>query len=179
MCSFHFLNDPTQTFVCPGRKFCGIPSIVSFPLISVAIDTGRMNRGSLEREFRFCASRKYYRMPSTTILIAQEPANTPPAKDKQAAPGPFGDPMFMLMMLGMAFVFLFILPARQQRRQQEQLFAAIKKGAKVVTVGGIIGTIENIKDNEDEITLRTGDAKMRVTKSSIGRVLGQEDSEAQ
>ena len=117
---------------------------------------------------------------SPYILVAQDAA-VPPAGDpaaKKAPGGPFGDPTFLFLMFGLMVVFLFILPARTQRRKQAELQASIKAGAKIVTTSGIIGTIVTIKDNEDEITIRSGDTKLRVTKGSIARVLGQEDSEA-
>jgi preprotein translocase subunit YajC len=114
-------------------------------------------------------------MPSY-ILVAQDPPAEAPAQKK--APGnPLGDPTFIFLMFGLMVVFLFILPARQQRRQQQELQAAIKTGAKIVTTSGIIGTIVTIKDNEDEITIRSGETKLRVTKGSIARVLGQDDAE--
>ena len=116
---------------------------------------------------------------SSYILVAE--AEAPPAADpatKKAPAGPFGDPTFLFLMFGLMVVFLFILPARTQRRQQAELQASIKAGAKIVTSSGIIGTIVTIKDNEDEITIRSGDTKLRVTKGSIARVLGQEESEA-
>lgn len=116
---------------------------------------------------------------SSYTLIAQAPDQpADPAAAKKAAPGPFGDPMFIFLMFGMMVVFLFILPARQQRRQQQELQSATKTGAKIITSSGIIGTIVTIKDNEDEITIRSGDTKLRVTRSSIARVLGQDDAEA-
>lgn len=117
---------------------------------------------------------------SSYILVAQDPA-APPAGDpaaKKAPAGPFGDPTFLFLMFGLMVVFLFILPARTQRRQQAELQASIKAGAKIVTASGIIGTIVTIKDNEDELTIRSGDTKLRVTKGSIARVLGQDESEA-
>jgi preprotein translocase subunit YajC len=116
-------------------------------------------------------------MPYSVILVAQDaPPADGPAK-KQAAPNPFSDATFMFVLMALAVVFFFILPNRQQKKQQEQMLLNIKKGSKVVTVAGIIGTVENLKDNEDEMTIRSGDAKMRVTKSSIARVLGQDDAE--
>lgn len=117
-------------------------------------------------------------MPSY-ILIAQDPpaGGGDPPKKQQAVQGPLGDPMFMMMLMGLAFVFLIILPMRRQRREQAEMQTAIKRGAKVVTSGGIIGTIVHLKDNEDEITIRSEDAKIKVTKSSIARVLGHEESE--
>lgn len=117
---------------------------------------------------------------SSYILVAQDPPADAPANGaaKKAQPGPFGDPTFLMLMFGLMIVFLFVLPARQQRRQQQELQASIKTGAKIVTSSGIIGTIVTIKDNEDEITIRSGDTKLRVTKGSIARVLGQEEAEA-
>lgn len=113
------------------------------------------------------------------MLIAQDPA--PPADapaKKQGPAGPFGDPLFMPIMLGLMVVFLFILPMRKQKKEQQMMQAAIKRGAKVVTNAGIIGTIVNIKDNEDEITIRSDDTKLKVLKSSVARVLGQDEAEA-
>ncbi len=116
-------------------------------------------------------------MSSYMLVAQQDPAPADPATKKPAA-GPLGDPTFIFLMFGLMVVFLFILPARQQRRQQQELQAATKAGAKIVTASGIIGTIVTIKDNEDEITIRSGDTKLRVTKGSIARVLGQDDAEA-
>jgi preprotein translocase subunit YajC len=50
------------------------------------------------------------------------------------------------------------------------LFTALKKNDEVVTAGGIIGVVQNIKD--DEVLLKIDDnAKMRVLKSSITRII--------
>lgn len=115
---------------------------------------------------------------SSYILIAEAEAAPAEAPAKNAPmPGPFGDPAFLMIMFGLMIVFLFILPARQQRRQQQELMASIKAGAKVVTASGIVGTIVTIKDGEDEVTIRSGDSKFRITKGSISRVLGQDESE--
>ena len=58
------------------------------------------------------------------------------------------------------------------------MMSTIKRGAKVVTSAGIIGTVVTVKDTEDEVTLRSEDARIKVLKSSIARVLGQDESEA-
>jgi preprotein translocase subunit YajC len=67
------------------------------------------------------------------------------------------------------------LPSRRQRKEQAAMLAAIKPGTKVVTAAGIIGSIVSIKDGEDEIVIKSADAKLKVTKASIVRVLGAED----
>ncbi|QEL14132.1 preprotein translocase subunit YajC [Limnoglobus roseus] len=111
------------------------------------------------------------------ILIAQDPAPATDAPTKKQQAGPFGDPMFPMLLMGLAVVFLFILPMRKQKREQQQMLSSVKRGARVVTTSGIIGTVVTVKDNEDEMTIRSEDAKIKVLKSSIARVLGQEESE--
>lgn len=74
------------------------------------------------------------------------------------------------------FYFLIILPTqRKERKQREALFAALKKNDEVVTAGGVIGVVQSIKD--DEVVLKIDDnAKMRVVKSSIARIIPKESS---
>jgi preprotein translocase subunit YajC len=102
---------------------------------------------------------------SLLVLLAEDP----PKGD-----GPPGQPFSMLLPIILifgAFYFLIILPAqRKERKQREALFTALKKNDEVVTAGGIIGVVQNIKD--DEVLLKIDDnAKMRVLKSSITRII--------
>lgn len=85
----------------------------------------------------------------------------------------------MIPMLAVAFLglyFLMILPERQRRKQQQSMMSSLKVKDKVVTVGGIIGTISSINEKEDEVTLRLDEGKMKVLKSSILKVLTGEES---
>ncbi len=62
-------------------------------------------------------------------------------------------------------VWMFWQQSRQQRNRR-QLQQAIQTGDRVLTAGGVIGTIEDIKDNE--LTLRVADGvKIRVVRSAI------------
>src|SRR5262245_51951806 len=95
---------------------------------------------------------------------------------------PFTNPM-MLLPLGMVVLFIVAMPMtnRKQKREKEQMLAGLKKGAKVVTASGILGTIVGVKDGEAELTLRTDDStnsRVRVLKDSITRVLGTDEKEA-
>ena len=107
-------------------------------------------------------------------LVAQDPAPAKPPGDM-----PFWmNPLFLIAMF-MLFWVVFILPmSRRQKKEQQQMMSTIKRGAKVVTSAGIIGTVVTVKDTEDEVTLRSEDARIKVLKSSIARVLGQDESEA-
>ena len=76
------------------------------------------------------------------------------------------------------FYFIVILPAnRRQKKEQADMLASIKQGAKVVTTSGIVGTITSIKDGEDEVVIRTEDTKIRVLRSSVQRVLNKAEGE--
>jgi preprotein translocase subunit YajC len=71
------------------------------------------------------------------------------------------------------FYFLLIRPQQRQRREREQLLSALKKGDRVVTTGGLHGTITGI--GEHTVTLRVADGvKLEVDRAAIGRVVEQQ-----
>jgi len=75
-----------------------------------------------------------------------------------------------LPLILMFLVLYFLLIRPQQKRQQElqKMIAALKKGDRVVTSGGIIGTITSIQN--DYVVIRVGDnenTKMEVLKSAV------------
>ena len=101
-------------------------------------------------------------------LFAQEPAQQMPF---------WANPMFLLAMLVLFWVVIILPMSRRQKREQQSMLANLKRGAKVLTSAGIIGTIVSVKENEDEITVRSEDARLKVLKSSVIRVLGSDESE--
>lgn len=111
---------------------------------------------------------------NSLVLLAQATTDAAPAQQV-----PFLlRPEVMLLLMGL-FVVVFIIPqSRRQRKEQEKLLSALKPGVRVVTTSGIIGTVVKLKDGEDEVTLRSEDAKIKVLKSSVARVLGEESTDA-
>jgi preprotein translocase subunit YajC len=88
--------------------------------------------------------------------------------------GSLGQLAPLVIMLGI-FYFLLIAPMRKRQKQQEQMIAALKPGDRVITAGGICGTIVGIKD--DRITLRIADqVKVDITKSSVSALDGSASS---
>ncbi len=102
------------------------------------------------------------------ILLA---ANAP-AEPTGGAPGLLSYTPFLFVIV--LFYLLLIRPARTQEKQRQALVNALKKNDRIVNSGGIIGVVENIKEKEDEVVLKGG---LRITKSSIVKVLGDDGKE--
>jgi preprotein translocase subunit YajC len=76
--------------------------------------------------------------------------------------------IFIGLMLVMVY-FMIFRPQSQQRKRQAKLLEALKSGDKVVTSSGIVGVVITVKDNT--VSLRSADAKIEVTKSSVTQIL--------
>lgn len=95
--------------------------------------------------------------------------------------GFLGNPMSMFFIIGLMILFwiVVVLPAgRRQRKEQEVMLATLKRGAKIVTSSGILGTVVTAKDGEAEITIRSEDTKLRILRSTVLKVLGSDEAEA-
>ena len=76
---------------------------------------------------------------------------------------PAGDMSGMLIMLvGMVvlFYFMMIRPENKRKKEAEQMRSALKNGDKVTTIGGIVGTVVNVK--EDKFVIETGADQVRI-----------------
>jgi len=65
--------------------------------------------------------------------------------------------------------FMMIRPQSQQRKRLAQMLETLKAGDKVVTTSGIVGVVLTVKDKT--VSIRSADAKMEVTKSSVVEIL--------
>jgi len=70
--------------------------------------------------------------------------------------------------------FMLFRPQQQRAKQMAKLLASLKSGDKVVTSSGIVGVVITVKDKT--VSLRSADAKMEVTKSSITEILQGDDT---
>ena len=91
---------------------------------------------------------------------------------------PFGGMLLPFLAIGVLFYFLMIRPQRRQKQQQQDMLGAMKKNDRVVTIGGIKGTIANIQREADEVTLKIDESsgtKLRLQISAIARVITDGD----
>ena len=76
-------------------------------------------------------------------------------------------PMIIFLVVIFAlFYFVMIRPQRKRQKDQQQMMASLQKGDKVMTIGGIFGTIDNI--GEDSIILKVeGGTTLRVARNAV------------
>jgi preprotein translocase subunit YajC len=95
-------------------------------------------------------------------------------------PGPFGGQFFIFIIAMIAIMyFLVIRPNQTRERERKNMLASLEKGEKVITAGGIIGTI--VGSDETKVVLRVSEEpvlKLEVLRGSIARVLRTEQEEA-
>jgi preprotein translocase subunit YajC len=74
-------------------------------------------------------------------------------------------------LMGGMLVIMYLIIIRPQRNRQKQLDALLKNvkaGDKVVTSGGIIGTVISVKDKS--VSIRSADSKFEILKSTISEI---------
>ncbi|MCL2412376.1 MAG: preprotein translocase subunit YajC [Treponema sp.] len=78
----------------------------------------------------------------------------------------------MLLMIGAfiaIFYFLLIRPQSKKRKETEKMLSALKKGDRIVTIGGIYGTIHNVRDTT--VIVKVDDStKLEFLRSAISTV---------
>jgi preprotein translocase subunit YajC len=103
-------------------------------------------------------------------LLAQAPAPAPAQPPPPTGlPALLANPLTLLVLMGIMIYFLLFRPQQQRTKQQAKMLANLKSGDKVVTSSGIVGVVITVKDKT--VSLRSADAKMEVTKSSVTDIL--------
>ncbi|MFI5455463.1 MAG: preprotein translocase subunit YajC [Isosphaerales bacterium] len=102
-------------------------------------------------------------------------ANLPVVFAQDAGNGSFL-PQFLLPLLGIPLIFYFVLlrPQQQQEQKRRSMIDALKKNDKVLTTGGMYGTVISVDSNNDKVVLRVDDekgVKLAFTKASVARVI--------
>jgi len=101
----------------------------------------------------------------------------------QAAGG--GTSSLMPLMVQFALIigiiyFLMVRPQQKQRRQHEESLRGLKRGDEIVTSGGIIGEVINIREMskeggnklDDRVTIKSGESRLVVERGRIAKIIG-------
>ena len=111
-------------------------------------------------------------MLNLLMIMAQAP-------DSGSPPGGLSTMLFPLVLMGGIFYFLLIRPQSKEKKRRAQLLSGLKKNDRVVTIGGILGTVTSVRD--DEVTLKVDESsntKITFSRASIQRILGSAADEA-
>ena len=104
------------------------------------------------------------------------------AQEADPAQQPGGGIMGFLpiILLFVVMWLFFIRPQSKERKKMEEMRKALKKGDKVMTTAGIIGTVTNIEDSTGYVTVRTSSTTLiEFEKGAILRMLNAEAKSAE
>ena len=97
----------------------------------------------------------------------------------QAAPaGLAANPLVQMapyLLMFVIFYFVLLAPMRKQQKKQKEMLSALKKGDRVVTSGGIHGTVSQVEDQI--VWLKIADTtKIKINRSAISGLTGETDT---
>lgn len=78
-------------------------------------------------------------------------------------------PMFAIIIV---MYLLMILPQQRKQKEHRKMLDNIQKGDKVITAGGLVGSIAGIKEKENTVLLKVSDTtKIEILRSSISQIV--------
>ena len=98
-----------------------------------------------------------------------------------AGAAPFGGMGILpfIVIIGMVFYLMVLRPENQKRAEQDKMRNELKKNDRIVTIGGIHGTVVNAPAEGDEVTIKLDEnspTRMRISRAAIQTVLTNKES---
>ena len=87
-----------------------------------------------------------------------------------------GSPLSMLLpfvLIFAVFYFIVIMPAKKHQKKKDAMIAGLKKGDRIVTGGGIHGTVATVEDQSLLIKVAEN-TKIRISKSAVAGLVGSD-----
>ncbi len=108
---------------------------------------------------------------SSIAAFAQEAAE----QAEQQPGGLLGSPIIMMVLIFGVMWLFFIRPQSKERKKMDEMRKTLKKGDRVMTSAGILGTVTNIDETGTTVTVRTGSTTfIDFDKQAILRVINAE-----
>ena len=107
--------------------------------------------------------------------IVQDANGNAPSSGSKGSPWGSGQLLFFVVLMAVLFM-LMIRPQRKQQKEQKQMLQSLKKNDRVRTIGGILGTVMEVR--EDEVILKVDEqnnTRIHVSVSAIGKNLSNEE----
>ncbi len=118
-------------------------------------------------------------MLASLFLLFAEGEGAAPA----GQPGQPGQPIWFQYLpfigIGVVFIFLMMRSSRRQDREKQAMLNSLDKNDKVLTIGGIYGSVVSVNPTEDEVVVKVDDnTRLKITKGSIARNITKEAAAA-
>lgn len=114
-----------------------------------------------------------YSWLTLAMLLAAEPPN---AADQ---PSPWGGLLPPMILIAVFYYFMLLRPRAAEERKRKEFLDGLKKNDRVVTAGGIIGTVAQVSSDGKEVTLKVDDTtRIKFRRSSISSVLTDDKDDA-
>jgi preprotein translocase subunit YajC len=93
----------------------------------------------------------------------------------QAPPNPLVGFLPILLIFAI-FYFLLFLPMQRQKKRQQQMLRELQSGQRVLTSGGILGTIVALEDDTLVLRVKPDNVKIQVARSAVSAVIPEKTS---
>ena len=108
----------------------------------------------------------------------QVPDSNMPGAGAQQRPSLLASPWLLMALLFIVMYFILFRGPRRQQQQQRQMVQTLKKNDRVRTIGGIIGTVVEVRDDEVHLKVdESNNTKIWVSVSAVGKNLSEEKKE--
>jgi len=105
-------------------------------------------------------------LASFISLMAQQPQQAP------GGLGAMGGMLIPMILVFVIFYFLLIMPQRRKQKKHQEQIEQLKPGDKVITSGGIHGTVMGVKEDKIELKI-SANTKIDISKNAIAVILGK------
>ncbi len=85
----------------------------------------------------------------------------------EAGAAGMASPLIMMVLMFAIFYFMLIRPENKRKKEAEQMRSSVRTGDKIVTIGGIVGTVVNVKENRIVIETGADQVRLEVEKWAI------------
>jgi preprotein translocase subunit YajC len=113
---------------------------------------------------------------SRLVILAQE-ANAPEPTPIQSI---LGNPFLPIVGLFFLYYFIVLAPERRRKREDALLKSTLKKNDRIITIGGILGTVVAAPADSNVVTIRideNGTTRVKINRSAIATIVSEKESQ--
>lgn len=95
-----------------------------------------------------------------------------------AGQGSFITALIPFILVFVIFYLLIIMPSRKKQKKHQQMVEQLKPGEKIITSGGIYGTVMGVQEDKIEVKI-SANVKIDITKNAVAAIIGKKEEKQQ